>query len=59
MPLKTPPKRTQQLKLRTLSLSSHWRLEQWAKDMKLGKTEAAEKILDEFLKKNVKLEVEA
>lgn len=58
MPLKTTPKRVQQLKLNNLSLTSHWRLEQWAKDMKLGKIQAAEKILDDFLKKNVKLEVE-
>lgn len=58
MPLKVNPERTRILKIPT-KLSNHWRLEQWAKDMDLGKIEAAEKIINDFLKKNVKLEVDA
>jgi hypothetical protein len=55
MAIKVTPGRTKMLVLRTLSLSNHWKLETWAKDMHLGKEEAAEKILQDFLKK-VKLD---
>lgn len=59
MPTKKPGERTKQLTLRTLGLTTHWRLDVWAKDYDLSKEEAAQKILDDFLKKAVKLEVEA
>lgn len=59
MPTKRPEERTKQLTLRTLGLTTHWRLDIWAKDYNLSKEEAAQKILDDFLKKNVKLEVQA
>lgn len=58
MPKKTDPLRRKILKIR-FSLPNHWKLEQWAEDNDMGKIEAANKILDDFLKKNVKLEVEA
>lgn len=57
MPVKKPAERTKQLTLRTLRLTTHWRLDIWAKDYDLSKEEAAQKILDQFLEKNVKLEV--
>lgn len=56
MPVKTPGN-TKVLFLRNLSLSDHWRLETWARNRKLGKEKAAEKILRDALK-NVKLDLE-
>lgn len=43
--------------LRNLALSDHWRLETWATKQKLGKYEAAEKILHDALK-TVRLDLE-
>ena len=57
MASKVTEPRTKMLVLRTLSLTNHWKLETWGKDMNLGKEQAAEKILHDFLKK-VKLDIE-
>lgn len=59
MPVKKPAERTKQLTLRSLGLTMHWRLDICAKDLNLSKEEAAQKILEDFLKRTVKLEVEA
>ena len=48
---------TKALLLRKLSLATHWKLESWAKRKKLGKEDAAEKILRDALR-NEKLNLE-
>jgi hypothetical protein len=58
MPVKTS-EHTKQLRIPSLKLTTHWKLERWAKDMELDKIEAAEKILEDFLKKIKLTEVEA
>lgn len=57
MSVKVTTPRTKQLLLRDLSLTDHWRLEIWSRDNELGKEEAAEKILADFLKK-IKLDLD-
>lgn len=50
-----PIKKT--MHLRNLSMADHWRLEVWAKNNKLDKYEAAEKIIHDAVK-GVKLDLE-
>jgi len=42
---------TKGLYLRKLPLSLHWKLETWAKSKKVGKEEAAERIITKAMKK--------
>jgi hypothetical protein len=57
MAIKVTLEGTKALLLRKLSLATHWKLESWAKRKKLGKEDAAEKILRDALK-NEKLDLE-
>jgi len=57
MPLKVKTESKQVLKT-LLSLTDHARLIQYGQDIGMTKRKAGAKILSEFLRKNVKLEVE-
>jgi plasmid stability protein len=57
MALKVTQGGTKALLLRNLSLATHWKLESWAKRKKLGKEDAAEKILRDALRSE-KLDLE-
>lgn len=58
MATKVTPNETKGLNLRNVSLVTHWKLEKWAKNKKLGKYEAAEKILHDAVK-SVKLDLQS
>jgi hypothetical protein len=58
MPLKTHDEETQILKIPGFNMMDHTRLIKYGKRIGMTKREAAAKILKEFLRKHVKLEIE-